>query len=126
MRQPRSATSSPNGKLPPQSSDGNERDGILTPDIAVPLGTYTGWNSYRAPYPQGVLADRRGSFIPFAESREARRLAHDTRLSLQERYPSPDVYLDLVCKAAQKLVEDRLLLQDDADRYMARARAWGG
>ena len=107
-------------------ADGNERDGILTPDIAVPLGTYTGWNSYRAPYPQGVLADRWGSFIRFAESRQARRFACDPRPSLQERYPSPDVYVDLVRKAARQLVHERLLLQDDADRYIARARAWGG
>ncbi len=105
-------------------ADGNELDGILTPDIGVPLGTYSGWNSYRAPYPQGVLADRRGSFIRFAESREARRLAGDPRLSLQERYPSPDVYVELVRKAAQQLVHERLLLQDDADRYIARAQTY--
>ena len=105
-------------------ADGNERDGILTPDIAVPLGTYTGWNTYRAPYPQGVLADRRGSLIPFATSREAGLFACDPRMSLQERYPSVEVYVDLVSKAAQQLVHERLLLQHDADRYIARARAW--
>lgn len=102
-------------------ADGNEVDGIFTPDIGVPLGTYTGWNCYRAPYPQGVLADRKGSFIRFSETREARSFAGDPRLSLEERYPSRDGYVNLVRKAAQKLVHERLLLQDDADRYIKRA-----
>jgi hypothetical protein len=44
--------------------DGNEIDGIRLPPIAVPLGTYTGWNVYR-PQP-GELADHDGSLIPFA------------------------------------------------------------
>jgi len=41
------------------------------PPIAVPLGTYTGWNVYRAQ--PGELADRDGSLIPFARTKEERQ-----------------------------------------------------
>ena len=30
--------------VPQVDSDGNERDGVLLPEISVPLATYTGWN----------------------------------------------------------------------------------
>ena len=45
-------------------ADGNEIAGILLPEIAVPLGTHTGWNLYKAPYPEGELCDRDGTYIP--------------------------------------------------------------
>jgi len=43
-------------------ADGNEIAGIRLPPIAVPLGTHTGWNVYRAQPRE--LADRDGSLIP--------------------------------------------------------------
>ena len=51
--------------------DGNEVAGIRLPPIAVPLGTYTGWNVYRAQ--PGELADRDGSLIPFARTAPSAR-----------------------------------------------------
>ena len=42
-------------------ADGNEVAGIRLPPIAVPLGTYTGWNVYRA-HPC-ELCDRDGCFF---------------------------------------------------------------
>lgn len=104
-------------------SDGNEVDGVLTPDIRVPLGTYTGWNSYRAPYPQGVLGDRRGSFVAFAHTPGDRCSHQDPRPSLRERYASPQAYIALVQQAAEQLVKERLLLAADASRYVIRAKA---
>src|SRR5436309_2022409 len=47
--------------------DGNETAGLRLPPIAVPLGTHTGWNVYKAQPDE--LADRDGSFIAFARSR---------------------------------------------------------
>jgi hypothetical protein len=104
-------------------SDGNEIDGVLTPDIRVPLGTYTGWNRYRPPYPEGVLADRRGSFVGFAITAQERRLHGDPRPSLQERYGSRQAYLARVRHAAEQLVAQRLLLPADAQLYIGRAEA---
>ena len=52
-------------------ADGNEIAGIRLPPIAVPLGTYTGWNVYRAQPCE--LCDRDGSLIPFARTRDRAR-----------------------------------------------------
>ena len=55
------------------------------PEIAVPLATYTGWNLYREPFPQGELCDRNGSYKPFARTQAEREAAADPRPSLAER-----------------------------------------
>ncbi len=103
-------------------ADGNELAGIRLPDIAVPLATYTGWNEYKTPYPEGELADRDGSYLPFAPDKAAREAAGDPRLSIAERYANRADYVVRVRAAAAALVRDRLLLQEDADRYIERAR----
>lgn len=103
-------------------ADGNEVAGIRLPDIAVPLATYTGWNEYKAPYPAGELADRDGSYLPFPSNRVAREAAGDPRPSIAERYTSRDDYVARVQAVAAALVRERLLLQEDADRYVERAR----
>jgi hypothetical protein len=100
-------------------ADGNEAAGIRLPQIAVPLGTYTGWNVYKAQ--PGELADRDGSFIAFARTKAEREAAGDPRPSLQERYGSKAHYVDQLRQAAAALVAERLLLQDDADRLVAVA-----
>jgi hypothetical protein len=100
--------------------DGNEIAGIRLPPIAVPLGTYTGWNVYRA-QPQ-ELADRDGSLIPFARTRAERMAAADLRDSLEERYGGREGYVAKVEAAAAELVEERLLLPEDAARFAAAAR----
>ncbi|HEY4044595.1 MAG TPA: alpha/beta hydrolase domain-containing protein [Rhodopila sp.] len=103
------------GTLVPQvDADGNEIAGIRLPDIAVPRGTFTGWNLYKAPYPDGELADRDGSFLAFAAT-EAER-GGDPRASLAARYPGM-AYADAVRAVAAALVADRLLLAEDAERY---------
>ena len=109
--------------VPAVNEDGNETSGILPPDIAVPLATYTGWNLYKTPFPEGELCDRDGSYAPFASTRAARESRADPRLSLEERYGSHAGYLRRFQEAVQRLVADRLLLAEDAERYMARARS---
>ena len=104
-------------------ADGNEIAGIRLPDIAVPLGTYTGWNLYKAPYVEGELGDRDGSFMPFTTSRDARTSKNDPRPSLEERYGSHAAYTKLVTGAAEKLVASRLLLPEDAQRFAERANS---
>ncbi len=102
--------------------DGNEVAGIRLPDIAVPLATYTGWNEYKPPYPAGEIADRDGSCLPFAPDRAARIAAGDPRPSVAERYRSGADYVAAVEAAANQLVAERLLLAEDAERYIERAR----
>jgi hypothetical protein len=101
-------------------SDGNEVAGIRLPPIAVPLGTYTGWNVYRAQPCE--LCDRDGSLIPFARTRAERDAAGDPRPSLEERYGSRENYVARVEAAATALVADRLLLPSDAAAYVKAAR----
>jgi hypothetical protein len=100
--------------------DGNEIAGIRLPSIAVPLGTHTGWNVYKAQPLE--LADRDGSFVPFARSRAERDAADDPRPSLAERYGSREAYAAKVEAAAAALVAERLLLPEDAARFVAAAR----
>ena len=107
--------------VPAVDPDGNEVAGIRLPDIAAPLATYTGWNLYKRPFPEGELCDRDGSHSAFASTREEREKAGDPRLSLQERYGSHAVYVERVKTAVERLVATRLLLPEDGDAYIARA-----
>ena len=100
-------------------SDGNETAGIRLPQVAVPLGTFTGWNVYKAQPDE--LADRDGSFIAFARTKAEREATGDPRPSLQERYGSKAGYVARLQQAATTLVAERLLLEDDAARLVAIA-----
>ena len=100
--------------VPQVDADGNERAGIRLPDLAVPHGTFTGWNLYKSPYPDGELADRDGSFLAFAAT-EAER-GSDPRPSLAARYPGT-AHADAVRAVAEALLHDRLLLPEDAARF---------
>jgi hypothetical protein len=104
-------------------ADGNEIAGILLPEIAVPLGTYTGWNLYKAPFPEGELCDRFGSYIPFAAARAEREAKKDPRPSLEERYGDHGGYVRRVEEAVKKLVAERLLLAEDAEQFIAKAKS---
>ncbi len=90
--------------------DGNEVAGIRLPDIAVPLAAYTGWNEYKAPYPVGEIADRDGSYFAFSAAKIA------------QRYRNRVDYVAKVQDAVNVLKKDRLLLQEDADKYLEKAR----
>lgn len=103
--------------VPQVDADGNERAGIRLPDIAVPRGSFMGWNLYRQPYPAGELADRDGTFLVFAETRAQRVQAGDTRPSLEERYPTPADHVRQVRDCVTALLKDRLLLDKDAKAY---------
>jgi hypothetical protein len=102
-------------------ADGNEAAGVRLPDIAVPLATYSGWNEYKPPYPKGELADRDGSCLPFAIDKAAREAAGDPRPSIAERYKSGADYVAKVETVISALQKDRLMLAEDAERYLERA-----
>jgi hypothetical protein len=103
--------------VPAVDADGNERAGVRLPAVAVPAGTYTGWNLYAAPGLEGELCDREGSFLPFAAT-EAER-AGDPRPSLAARYPGPEARQAALRAAVAALVADRFLLARDAAAYLA-------
>jgi Alpha/beta hydrolase domain len=103
-------------------ADGNEAAGVRLPDIAVPLATYSGWNEYKPPYPAGELADRDGSCLPFPVDKAARQATGDPRPSIAERYKSGADYVAKVQAVVSALQKDRLMLAEDAERYLERAR----
>ena len=98
-------------------ADGNETSGILLPDVAAPLATYTGWNLYKRPFPENELCDRDGSYREFAATKAEREAKNDPRRSLEERYGTHANYVAQVRAAATALVAARLLLPEDAAAY---------
>ena len=108
--------------VPAVNADGNETSGVLLPDIAVPVATYTGWNLYKAPFPEGELCDRDGTYSPFARTRVERERRGDPRPSLQERYGDHAAYVKRYEEAVQRLTRERLILAEDAERFMSHVR----
>ena len=106
------------------NADGNETSGIVLPEVAVPLGTYTGWN-LRSPQvgAETMLSPLDGIFIPFARTKAEREKTGDPRPSLEERYPTRQEYLSRFKAAAQKLHKDGFLLEEDVKRTVERASA---
>jgi hypothetical protein len=110
--------------VPAPDEDGNDRGGIRLPDVAVPLGAYTGWNLRRpemgaADYP----ARWSGSFFAFAPTEEERRKRGDPRPALAARYGSKDDYVRRVAAAAEELERQGFLLDEDAQAIVEKARA---
>jgi len=113
--EPTSTGSSYAALVPQVNDDGNEVSGIQLPDVAVPRGTFLGWNLYRFPYPEGELADRDGTFLAFPITDADR--GDDPRISLETRYPGT-AHRDAVRAVVAELLRGRLLLPEDAERFL--------
>ncbi len=109
--------------VPRVDGDGNEVAGVASVLHQVPLGTYTGWNTNAGGFYKGHIRTNTGGFIPFAKTKSQRLAAGDPRLSLEERYRTHEQYVALVRAAAERLVNGRYLLADDADRLIHQAEA---
>jgi hypothetical protein len=105
--------------LPAVDSDGNEVSGIRLPDVAVPLGTYTGWNP-RHPSIGGTQMNLllNGATIPFARHPGDRQVTGDPRSSIAERYASREAFVTAVRRSAAQLVAERYLLEGDVERIV--------
>jgi hypothetical protein len=109
--------------VPKQDADGNEAVGVASTLHQAPLGTYLGWNVTARGFAKGRECGLNGAFVPFARTKEERVAAGDPRPSLEERYGSHGGYVAVVRAAAARLVRERFLLQEDADRLIAEAAA---
>jgi hypothetical protein len=112
--------------VPAVDRDGNEVTGIRLPDLTVPLATYTGWNLR---HPQIGAPERPtsllGSTIPFPATAEERARMGDPRLSIAERHPSRERYLEQVRQEALHLIEEGYLLAEDLELIVGQAaRRW--
>jgi Alpha/beta hydrolase domain len=108
--------------VPTTDPDGIEIAGVHQVELLVPLGTWTGWNLRASGHRPGNLCSLSGSFFPFATTKAERLAKGDPRLSLTERYRNHDGFVDAVDRAADALVRERLLLREDADRYILAAQ----
>jgi hypothetical protein len=109
--------------VPKPDRDGIDAPGIRPIETRAPIGTNMGWN-VRAPGNRSPnLCGLSGSFIPFATTKAERLANGDPRKSLQERYKSHAGYVKAVAKAAQDLVHERFLLQEDATTFIQAAHA---
>ena len=89
----------------------------------MPLATQTGWNYYNAPFPEGELCDRDGTYEPFAATRAEREAKDDPRRSLEERYGDQAGYVRRVEQAVKSLIAERLLLAEDGALFIAGAKS---
>jgi hypothetical protein len=105
--------------VPRTDADGRNLAGVRLPPLEVPVATHMGWNYRRAGFGEGELCDNTGSMLPFAKTREERLKSGDPRLSLEERYPQSSDRADAMARAARRLVEERLLLEEDAKAFGA-------
>lgn len=100
--------------VPKADADGNDLPGIRTLPVQVPIATYTGWGLRRAPFAANEDCALTGQYIPFAKTKADRATNGDPRLSIQERYGSIWGYYYALGAAANRLVEQRFLLSEDA------------
>lgn len=108
--------------LPAVDADGNETSGIILPEVAVPLGTHTGWNLRAAKFgAETMLAPLDGMFLPLALTAAERHRRGDPRPAVLERYPTRDMYLARMTDAALKLKRERLLLDEDVTAILQKA-----
>ena len=63
-----------------------------------------------------------GSFAPFARTKAEREAKGDPRPSIEERYPSHEAYVAAVTRVCEERLGEDLMLQEDADRFIAAAR----
>ena len=111
--------------LPAVDNVGNERAGIRTPTIQAPLGTFTGWNLRPRGMGGGTLHDFSGSYIPLPETQTEREATGDPRSAILELYPTKDAYVTAIESACDALIADKLMLEEDRERELQRARSWG-
>jgi hypothetical protein len=112
--------------VPQVDANGNDLGGLALPFVAVPLGTYTGWNIDEEPlqsfdYLSGLI----GSFVPFVRSEKERLASNDSRSSIEECYASRQAYLDRTIAAARALVQRRFILERDVrSQVTLAAQQW--
>ena len=108
--------------VPKADSDGLDVAGIRPVEVAAPTATVTGWNVRATGRRPGDLCGLSGSYIPFAKTKAERQATNDPRPSFKERYRDQAGFVRAVEEATRRLVKERFLLQEDADRYIQAAR----
>jgi hypothetical protein len=104
----------------------NEVAGIKLPDVSVPVSTNTGWNPRHETIGNmglliGITGGLAGWTLPLPLTDKMAEESGDPRPSLESLYPTKQKYIDLVEKAAEKLVLERYILRGDVDKIIRLA-----
>ncbi len=108
--------------VPRTDQDGNDLAGLRQVEVAVPIATYTGWNT-RSGVASPDGCDASGMMLAFPKTRAERLASGDPRPSIEERYPGHQAYVDAVREAAWGIRAAGFLLEEDVLRYIAEAEA---
>jgi hypothetical protein len=108
--------------VPKPDGDGLDQGGIALPEVLVPLGTRTGFNTRNSaagfPWATGRWD---GSFVPFPRTERERQASGDPRVSLEARYADRAAYEAKVRSTAADVVARGFLLPEDVDAVVAEA-----
>jgi hypothetical protein len=108
--------------VPKPDADGLDQGGIALPEVLVPLGTRTGFNTRnRAAGFPWATGRWDGSFVPFSRTEMERQSSGDPRPSLQARYTNRAAYEAKVRLAATDVVALGFLLPEDIDALVEEA-----
>ncbi|GHD55256.1 hypothetical protein GCM10017083_33910 [Thalassobaculum fulvum] len=110
--------------VPAGDADGNDRAGVRAPMVTAPLGTYVGWNLRRPELGHGAMVGITGAYLPFADTAEERVQTCDPRPAILQRYSDAADYVAAIRRAAEALVADGLMLEEDVERAVAAAANW--
>ena len=110
--------------IPAVDADGNDIAGVRVPMVEAPLGTYAGWNVRGRGFGFGAMHQFTGSYIPFPDTDSEAEMTGDPRASVLARYRNAGNYVDAIEAAARRLVDERLMLEEDVARVVARAQDW--
>jgi hypothetical protein len=108
--------------LPQVDADGNDLAGLRSPELAVPLATYMGWQLYKPELGRDdELVSLQGSFMPFPLDAAERMRTGDPRRAILERYGDRSGYLALVEQVTKLLIADGYLRAEDVPPIVAQA-----
>ena len=110
--------------IPAVDADGNDIAGVRVPMVEAPLGTYAGWNVRGRGFGFGAMHQFTGSYIPFPDTDSEAEMTGDPRASVLARYRFAGNYVDAIETAARRLMDERLMLEEDVARVVARAQDW--
>jgi hypothetical protein len=110
--------------VPVIDADGNDVAGVRAPMVSAPLATYTGWNVRSVGFGEGAQHWFTGSTIPLAFKPDEQKRSNDPRPSVLERYADKKEYVAAIRKAAEQLVTDGLMIEEDIERCCADAENW--
>ncbi len=111
--------------VPKCGADNNELGTLLLSAVAVPVATYTSWNTRnRSIGAEGEMLGLQGGYIPFAKTKADREKLGDPRPALLERYRDFDDFRTQYRASVDRGVEQRTFLAEDVTELMKLADRW--